>query len=57
MTHIEFNACQAENDILRDRLADNRKTAQRRLRMLSAPGYLSTSQLQSLRDQLKRIAQ
>ena len=57
MTHIEFNACQAENDILRDRLADNRKTAQRCLRMLSAPGYMSKPQLQSLRDQLKRIAQ
>lgn len=58
MTRIEFHACDAENEILRDRLNDNRKTAQRIMRGLpSGGGYMSKSQLKSLRDQLKRIAE
>lgn len=58
MTHIEFNACTVENEILRDRLHDNRKTAQHCLRMLDGwGGYVCKSQIQSLRDLLKQITQ
>ena len=58
MTRIEFHACDAENEILRDRLAEDRKTAKEIIAGLpSGGGYMSKLQIQLLREQLKRIAQ
>ena len=55
MTHIEFNACQAENEILRDRIAEMRKQAKLLKRMLSGTGYVDRRKLSVYHQTLDRI--
>lgn len=55
MTHIEFNACQAENEILRDRIAEMRKQAKLLKRMLSGTGYVDKRKLAIYHQALDRI--
>lgn len=55
MTHIEFNACQAENEILRERIAEMRKQAKLLKRMLSGTGYVDRRKLSVYRQTLDRI--
>lgn len=55
MTHIEFHACEAENEILRDRIAEMRKQAKLLKRMLSGTGYVDRRKLSVYHQTLDRI--
>ena len=55
MTHIEFNACEAENEILRDRIAEMRKQAKLLKRMLSGTGHVDRRKLSVYHQTLDRI--
>lgn len=55
MTHVEFHACEAENEILRDRIAEMRKQAKLLKRMLSGTGYVDRRKLSVYHQTLDRI--
>jgi len=55
MTHAEFHACEAENEILRDRIAEMRKQAKLLKRMLSGTGYVDRRKLSVYHQTLDRI--
>lgn len=55
MTHVEFHACEAENEILRDRIAEMRKQAKLLKRMLSGTGYVDRRKLSVYHQALDRI--
>lgn len=55
MTHVEFHACEAENEILRDRVTEIRKEAKLLKRMLSGTGYVDKRKLAIYHQTLDRI--
>ena len=55
MTYVEFHACEAENEILRDRIAEMRKEAKLLKQMLAGTGYVDKRKLAIYRQALDRI--
>lgn len=55
MTRIEFHACEAENEILRDRITEMRKEARLLKQMLAGTGYVDKRKLAIYHQTLDRI--
>ena len=55
MTHVEFHACEVENEILRDRIAEMRKEAKLLKQMLASTGYVDKRRLAIYHQVLGRI--
>ena len=55
MTHVEFHACEAESEVLRDRITEMRKEAKLLKQMLAGTGYVDKRKLAIYHQTLDRI--
>lgn len=59
MTRFEFNACDVENEVLRYRVADNKKAARKVLKILESKStgrcQLTDEEVQLIKEQLQII--